>query len=635
MESSEELRETLIGMQREIDRLRTASTHATLLIDALEALLFDSDGDPFSSVFVALRPVFDFSHALVLVEPRDGDETLLCEVADPAELAGGRWTVGNLFRKVLGGRVTATLTHNDLPEWADRDDRMLSPAQPALYLPMRIHQQRGFMMLLRSAGAKGFDRNDIVLARKFSVLASHAFAARDAHQSKAETNRLRSLTRQLQESQQALAHRANHDHLTELPNRRFMQELVERTLAVSDPARSVAVAFIDLDGFKKVNDLHNHAVGDAMLKYVASRISASVRANDIVGRISGDEFLILFNGSRSAEEIHEIASRVQAELKRPFLIEGLKISTSASIGIAFHPEHGADYDSLRRNADTAMYKAKTNAKGSVALYHPEMGNLALARLSLERKLRHGIRESQFRCAYQPKIDLTSGRTVGFEALVRWIDEDGEHYAPIQFIEAASEFQLLNDITLLVLRETRACLPLLDASYGSDTQISVNVSARQASDPLFMASFVAAVADTGKADRYIIEVTEDAFVTTQIFQEEVLPLLRKFGMSVSIDDFGTGYSSLSALADITADELKVDRSLISDIHEKPRNQSILKAVESLGQALGLHIVAEGVETQDELDYLLSNTSIRLAQGYFFSKPCFIEELVGASSGKAVA
>jgi cyclic di-GMP phosphodiesterase Gmr len=635
VESSEELREALVGMQREIDRLRTETTHAALLINALEALLFDGDGDPFAGVFVALRSVFHFSHAVVLVERQDGDEILVCAVADPGELVDSHWKAGSLFRKVLAGRVTATLTNHELEEWQGRADGHLSSLQPALYLPMRVRERRGFMMLLRSIGAKGFDRNDVALARKFVLLASHAFAARHAHQSEAETHRLRSLTLQLQESQQALAHRANHDHLTELPNRSFMRELVERTLQLKAEEHRVAVAFIDLNGFKQVNDLHGHAVGDAMLKSVASRVRASVRENDVVGRISGDEFLILFNGVHSLQGICAIADRVLDELTLPFLLDGLEISISASIGIALHPDHGTDYDSLRRNADIAMYKAKTGPKGGVALYDSEMGNLAAARLSLERRLRQGIRDGQFRCAYQPKVDLASRRIVGFEALVRWIDDEGKEHAPDTFIAAASEFQLLNGITLLVLQDTRDSMPLLDAKFGPHTKISINVSAKQASDPLFMAHFVAELAATRQPSRFILEVTEDAFLATTIFQQQVLPLLRQIGVSVSIDDFGTGYSSLSALADITADELKVDRSFISCIHQRPRNQSILKAVESLGQALGMVIVAEGVETQDELDYLLSKTSIRMAQGYFFSRPCFIGELLQRSSVKAVA
>ena len=258
-----------------------------------------------------------------------------------------------------------------------------------------------------------------------------------------------------------------------------------------------------------------------------------------------------------------------------------------------------------------------------------MGRAITARMELEQRLRLAIRDRRFCCAFQPKVDIRSQEVVGFETLVRWRDDDGEIHPPSSFIDLAIELGLIDTITRFVLAEALA----LDraASTGSSapgTTISVNVAAKQASDLKFMRSLVEILQASPFAPRIMLELTEDAFVAKSQFQTQVLPLLREIGVRVSIDDFGTGYSSLSALADITADELKVDRSFISSIHQRPRSQSVLRAIELLGHALGMTIVAEGVETFEELAYLQAATRIRQAQGFYFSKPFFLEEAASA-------
>ncbi|WDR03057.1 EAL domain-containing protein [Devosia algicola] len=625
MESSEELRETIVVMQRQIDRLRTEAAHAEKLTGALEALLYRDEVDPFSGVFKALESIFGFSHAIVLVEQDTEGDDLECVASQPADLVNSKWRAGRFFQKVLNGRAAVTFTNENVEEWSSAKLERISSSQPALYLPMRVRDRRGLMMLLRPEGDAGFDRDHVVLARKFALLASHAFAARDANQSVAESQRLLTLTDRLQESQKALAHRANHDQLTELPNRTCMQELVEAAIQNQRDGGMIALAFIDLDNFKQVNDLYSHAVGDALLKSVADRLRANIRKCDHVGRISGDEFLILFDIFDDVEDLHAIARRIEEQMKRSFNVEGIEVISSASMGIALYPEHGTDYDALRRNADIAMYRAKTAAKGSTAYFDDVMGTVAAARLELEQQLRLAVRDRQFRCVFQPKIDIRAMRITGFEALARWIDRDGTVRNPSEFIDIAGELGLLNDIAAIVLEDAIQSFPSLDKVFGSETRVSINVSARQASSPTFMSGFAARIAASNRSSRIILEVTEDAIVAAGPFQSLVLPQLRQMGTKVSIDDFGTGYSSLSALADITADEIKVDRSFIMSIQDRPRSQSILKTIESLGNTLGMSIVAEGVETEDELNYLLSQTSIQTVQGYLFSKPLFVDEI----------
>ncbi len=635
MESSEELREALVAMRREIDGLRTETTHANLLLKALDALLcVDGDDDLFASVFSALRPVFDFSHALVLIGRDDNENALECAASDHVPLVHSQWTIGRMFRKVLDGRIVATVSNHELDEWADGIDTCLSRSQPALYLPLRVRGRHGLLMLLRTNSNSSFDRTHVTLARKFSLLASHAVAARRASQSEAESQRLTHLTNRLEDSQAALAHRANHDQLTGLPNRAYIQELVDDAIARGPLKPEMALAFVDLDDFKQVNDLHGHAAGDALLQGVANRIRAQTRQTDLLGRISGDEFVIVLDLFERREEISCVVDRIIEDLKRPFEIEGFKVVISASIGIAFHPTHGTDYDALRRNADTAMYQAKTASKGTVAYFDQKMGQKAAERLVLEQRLHVAAHKREFRCVLQPKVDMRSMKIVGFEALARWVDSRGVICPPGKFIQAANELGLLNRITNMVLDDVIDGLRRLDACFGMGTCFSINVSASQASDPTFMKSFTGRLADTGQAKRFMLELTEDAFVATGVFQSQILPMLREIGVGVSIDDFGTGYSSLSTLADITADELKIDRSFITSIHQRPRSQSIIKAIESLSDALGMYVVAEGIETGDESEYIKAYTNIRLGQGYLFHKPQFAEQLIEQSQAVAV-
>jgi EAL domain-containing protein (putative c-di-GMP-specific phosphodiesterase class I) len=262
-----------------------------------------------------------------------------------------------------------------------------------------------------------------------------------------------------------------------------------------------------------------------------------------------------------------------------------------------------------------------------------MGRSIIARMEHEQQLRLAIRDNRFCCAFQPKVDIYSQEVVGFESLVRWRDDNGESRPPSTFVALAVELGLIDTITYFVLNETVKSIAQLDDTFGPGTTFSINVPAKLAGDMNFMGPFADMLKSSGRSERLMLELTEEAFVATNPFQSQVLPMLREIGVRISIDDFGTGYSSLSALADITADELKVDRSFITDIHQRPRSQSILKSIESLGHALGMSMVAEGVETIEELAYLQEATRIRYSQGFYFCKPFFLEDASGARSPKS--
>ncbi|HML07972.1 MAG TPA: EAL domain-containing protein [Xanthobacteraceae bacterium] len=424
-----------------------------------------------------------------------------------------------------------------------------------------------------------------------------------------------------------LSKRAYFDDLTGLPNGALIQDHVER-LTRTGPHTRFALALLDIDNFKHINDYYTHALGDALLVKMAQRIAAHIRPSDFLGRISGDEFLLVLNPLGRADTLAELVNNLLQQIRQPFLIEGFEIMTSASVGVSVHPDHGVNYEMLRRSADTAMDQVKTNAKGGAAFFDGEMARAMTVRTAQEQRLRLGIRDGRFCCAFQPKLDMRTLEVVGVEALIRLRDEDGEIQGPAEFIGLAIDLGLIDDLTHLALGEIVRSMDLLNDAFGPQTPISVNVAARQAGDVKFMTSFCQELKATDCPSRFMVEVTEEAFLAKNSFQAEVLPMLRALGTRVSVDDFGSGYSSLATLADITADEIKIDRSFITGIHQRPRSQSVLKAIEALSEALGMTIIAEGVETFEEAAYLQATTRIRFAQGYYFAKPMLLQDLTPA-------
>jgi c-di-GMP phosphodiesterase Gmr len=418
---------------------------------------------------------------------------------------------------------------------------------------------------------------------------------------------------------------AYYDELTDLPARRAIEHRANSLLQRDEPHGRFALAFLDIDNFKHINDYYGHSIGDALLVEVARRIGLNLRESDMLSRISGDEFLLLLHPIQNEQEVAEYINFVLRRLKAPFFIDGSEIFASTSIGVSLYPEHGRSYDVLRQNADIAMYCVKNDGKGAAAFFNSSMEHAALARMKIEQSLRLAILEKRFCCAFQAKVDIRTQDIKGIEALVRLRDDEGVIQAPGTFINLAVELGLIDELTHLVLAEIVKSIDLINETFGPETSISINVAAKQAGNPQFMRPFALALEATGYPKRFMIEVTEDAFVAKTCFQEEILPILRKLGVGISIDDFGIGYSSLSALADITADEIKIDRSFITDIHKRPRSQGILRAIESLSEALGMTVIAEGIETFEELVYLQAATRIRYAQGFYFSRPIFLEEL----------
>ena len=418
---------------------------------------------------------------------------------------------------------------------------------------------------------------------------------------------------------------AYYDELTGLPARRVIEHRVNGLMRRRDGNDKFALAFLDIDNFKHINDYYGHGIGDQLLSELAKRFGRELRDTDMLSRISGDEFLLLLAPVQSMAEVAEFFESALQRLRAPFFIDGSEIFASTSVGVSLYPDHGESYEALCQNADLAMYRAKNDGKAKAAFFELSMEHEASARMKVEQSLRLAILEKRFCCAFQTKVDIRTLEITGIEALVRLRDHEGVIQAPGTFINLAVELGLIDELTHLVLAEIVKSIDLINENFSPTATISINVAAKQAGNVEFMRSFANALEATGFPGRFMIEVTEDAFVAKTHFQDEILPIFRELGVGISIDDFGTGYSSLSALADITADEIKIDRSFITDIHKRPRSQGILRAIESLSEALGMTVIAEGLETHEELAYLQAATRIRYAQGYYFSRPIFLEEL----------
>jgi diguanylate cyclase (GGDEF)-like protein len=426
------------------------------------------------------------------------------------------------------------------------------------------------------------------------------------------------------ELEDKLFRRAYFDELTGLPNRELIELSCQRLIQSEGNTGKFALAFIDIDNFKNINDYYGHGAGDRLLVKLTEMVAATLKPTDMLARVGGDEFVLLLSSIGPRDAIETQMQQLLDRIKTPVFVDGYEIFASASIGVSLYPEHGGSYQELCSSADRAMYRTKALSKGSVQFYDGTVSNAAATAMNLEQRLRLAIRDKQVSCVYQPKVDFRSDEIVGVEVLLRWRDEEGVIHPPGNFVNLAVELGLMDEITHLVLAEVLGSIDGINAAFGPQATINLNIAAKQADEPAFMRSLLDVISGSGYARRFMLELTEEAFLARTRFQNAVLPMIRDAGVRVSIDDFGSGYSSLATLADITADELKVDRSFITNIDKRPRSQSIIKAIESLAQSLGMSLLVEGVETIDELLYLKAATRIRFAQGYLFARPALLDE-----------
>ncbi len=420
---------------------------------------------------------------------------------------------------------------------------------------------------------------------------------------------------------------ANFDVLTGLPNRRLFIDRLHMAIATAHRhGDRIAILFLDLDLFKRINDTLGHGVGDSVLVETARRLSACIRDCDSVARLGGDEFVILLPEVGDVEDIGRLAERVISHVRQPFLVDGHELFVTTSIGIALYPEDGGSVETLIKNADTAMYRAKDLGRNSYQLYTSAMNARSFERLAMEASLRHALVRGEFSLAYQVKVDLATGGMSGVEALLRWRHPEMGMVSPVDFIPLAENLGLISAIGNWVLHAAcRQCRSWQDLGLPP-VRVAVNVSALQFRETDVPALVRAALHDTGLAAEYLeLELTESVLMQRVDEVVDVLRQLRDMGVRISIDDFGTGYSSLSYLKRMPIDALKIDRSFVHDIAEDSDGAEIVATIINLAHNLKLRAVAEGVETEAQAEFLRARGCDEI-QGFLISRPVSAEDLV---------
>ena len=420
-------------------------------------------------------------------------------------------------------------------------------------------------------------------------------------------------------AEQRIAHMAHHDALTGLPNRVLLRDRIGQAIAHAHRnGTQLAVLFIDLDRFKTINDSLGHQLGDRLLQSVASRILVCVREGDTVSRVGGDEFVIVIPSIESATDASSVAAKILEVLGASFHLHGNDLHVAASIGISLYPGDGADAETLMRNADTAMYHAKDSGRANFQFFTQHMNVAAQQRLSLENALRRALEAREFEVVYQPVFDLRDRSITGFEALVRWNAPDGTVVPPAQFIHAAEESGLIVPIGEFVLREA-----LRQARHwqspGRPVKIAVNVSANQLSRASYVERLSRAVSEAGiSASLVELEVTEGVIIEGAGEARDAIDQVAALGVSIAIDDFGTGYSGLAYLKRLPIDTVKIDQSFVRDLTVDPDDAAIVTAIVAMARSLGVEVVAEGVETEEQLAEL-KRLGCHRAQGYLLARP----------------
>lgn len=417
-----------------------------------------------------------------------------------------------------------------------------------------------------------------------------------------------------------LEHQASHDSLTGLPNRSLLRDRIDQAIAKAQrDGKLVAVVFVDLDHFKLINDSLGHHVGDCLLLEIAARLSSCIRSHDCVARQGGDEFVIVLTEQDDDHEIIAIVSRLLESISQPWMHHGQEYGLSCSIGISCYPQDGADPDALLRSADAAMYQAKASGRGTYHFYTRELNRAISERLELENSLRHALDRNEFHVYYQPRIEVASGRIVSAEALIRWDCPGKGLIPPDSFISIAEESGLIIPIGQWVLQEACRQASAWQRAGLPPIGVSVNLSPIQFRQDGLVDAVAAALALAELDPAYLeLELTESLVMHDAERINVAMQSLKALGVDIAVDDFGTGYSSLSYLKRFPVDRLKVDKSFVRDIDSDPDDAAIVRAIITLGHALGLKVVAEGVETRAHLEFLRQHGCDEL-QGYYFSRP----------------
>jgi diguanylate cyclase (GGDEF)-like protein/PAS domain S-box-containing protein len=442
--------------------------------------------------------------------------------------------------------------------------------------------------------------------------------------------------RQLVHNQDRLSHLAHHDALTGLLNRLGLERRLPGLIEVAEIGHwHVAFLYLDIDHFKKINDLRGHTTGDRLLQIAAERLRTCLSADDLIVRMGGDEFVVVASQLRDTSGAATIATRIREKLAEPFEVDGQEFKITSSVGVSVYPDDGADYEVLLKNADIALYEAKDSGRDTFTLFSPNLTSRVSERLAIEHELRDAIRGGQFFLEYQPLIDLHTNRIASLEALVRWRHPRRGLVPPMQFIDIAEKAGLIADIGEFVMREACRQIGEWQREGASVVPVAVNVSSRQFERQAIVSLVTSATEGAGISPKLLhVELTESAFMDGHERHVQHLSDIRALGVEVSVDDFGTGYSSLAYLKHLPIDCLKIDRAFVRDMHVE-NGAAIVTAIISMAASLNLTTVAEGVETVEQVRGL-RELGATYAQGFFFSPPLAADvcgRLLSASGGQS--
>ena len=480
-------------------------------------------------------------------------------------------------------------------------------AKSGAAFPLLVHGQAVGVMLFLSAEKNTFTPEFVELLQRLADNVSFALENFDRADEKNKAD-------------ERIEYLASHDSLTDLPNREMFNGLLRQAIETAHRhQRRFAVLFIDLDRFKVINDSLGHDAGDMLLVVVASRLRSALRTSDVVARLGGDEFVVILDECAETDDVENIATNLLSVLSQPMELSGHECHTTASIGIAMYPQNGFDALTLTKNADMAMYLAKEDGKNSFRFFSKEAKGQSIEHLALETALRRALERDQFSLHYQPKVDIASGQITGVEALLRWVHPEFGMVSPLQFISLAEETGLIVPIGRWVLKEACAQNMAWQRRGLRPVSMAVNLSPRQFADEHLLQDIDEALAGSGMSPVLLqLEVTESMVMRNVSRAVRVLDAIRDRGIRVAIDDFGTGYSSMSLMKQLPIDTIKIDRSFVRDLPDDSEDRAIAQAIIGMGKALGMTVIAEGVETAEQEAFLRSHGCDEI-QGFLFSRP----------------
>jgi diguanylate cyclase (GGDEF)-like protein len=564
-----------------------------------------ADGGKFTSTTIGLaNPHSDFLDIVAVAGPTM-ETTTTVRLSISAERPEGRGLTGTAFRTrqpCISNDYLADQRGSAFYDKVRRDGAQSGAAFPLLVRGLAVG-----IILFMSAEKDTFTPEFVDLLQRLADNVSFALENFDRADEKTKAD-------------ERIEYLASHDGLTNLPNRETFNELLHYAIeAARRHQRRFAVLFIDLDRFKVINDSLGHDAGDMLLVEIANRLRSTLRSSDVVARLGGDEFVVILEETAESDAIERIARNLLSVLSQPLQLSGHECHTTASIGIAMYPSDGSDVQTLTKNADMAMYLAKEDGKNGFRFFTKEIKTQSIERLTLESALRRALERDQFALHYQPKVDIATGEITGVEALLRWTHPDLGVLPPMQFIPLAEETGAIVPIGRWVLMEACAQNMAWQRRGLQPISMAVNLSPRQFADERLLQDVDEALAASGMSPVLLqLEVTESMVMRNVSRAVKVLDAIQSRGIRLAIDDFGTGYSSMSLMKQFPIDTIKIDRSFVRDLAEDSEDQAIAQAIISMGKALGMTVVAEGVETSEQEAFLRSHACDQM-QGYLFSKP----------------